>query len=579
MKNTIASLLVLLCCVLSSIAIASFAEADALKGVQAIARACHRPGARRELNILASVTKDQSDQIGQALEVLGLSIQIFHVNTVGELAATFAEPRKWDVVILDFARAEVPGLEALRAVRTNDVAIPLIVVGGLPDSEEELVPYFAGGITDYIPQEQWATNLPPAVIFGWQSGSRTAPEQDARIAEVQLKIANLAEQIRMARADARRQRNQVVGTMVDAIAHEFRNLLTPILGYMELVRPSHPDRLPLTGASLTDAYDQITDAAKKLKSLVELLLANVRGHGGKHEPMNLVKVVQDAVSLFRSVMKRVQFETDYGKPSENIWPIMGDSGQLNTVLVNLIVNANDAMAEQGGGKVTVKVENKRLTAVEAMQYPEAREAAYVVVTVSDTGKGVSAENLPKLFTFGYTDKEKGTGQGLANSQGIVRGHGGFMTVYSELGKGTVFKVFLPADETRIVPTGLSKVLEPIRGEGLILVVDDEAAVRMVAEKMLQMHGYTVVAARDGEEAVRIYQQRRSDIRGVVMDVTMPKLDGPTTARAILAIDPNAKILITSGYSESVGSFPLLTKPFSAFTLTHAIHDLLNPPAP
>jgi CheY-like chemotaxis protein len=278
--------------------------------------------------------------------------------------------------------------------------------------------------------------------------------------------------------------------------------------------------------------------------------------------------------------RSIEIRTDTQK---DIWIISGDATQLHQVIMNLCVNARDAMPE--GGILSISAENLLIDENYARMNIDAKVGQYVVITVSDTGTGIPPEILDRIFDPFFTTKQpgKGTGLGLSTSLAIVKSHGGFINVYSEVGKGTVFKVYLPVVKTTEVQK-VEEQLELLAGHGeLILVVDDEAMVRQITSSILETHGYKVLTANDGKEAIKVYKQNREKIKAVLMDMMMPVMDGQACIRALRRVNPDIKIIAVSGLAEKeklakvavthVKAF--LPKPYVAKKLLKTIHEVIS----
>ena len=263
--------------------------------------------------------------------------------------------------------------------------------------------------------------------------------------------------------------------------------------------------------------------------------------------------------------------------------ISADPTQIHQVLMNLCVNARDAMPN--GGKLTLSTETVHLDETYVRMHIEAKPIDYVVLKVEDTGTGMAPGLVEKIFEPFFTTKDpgKGTGLGLSMARTIVKSHGGFITLYSEIGKGSSFKVYLPT--SHLVEERNEMVTEGIpMGEGeLILVVDDEAAVREIAKQILEFYGYRVATANDGAEAVALYAEKKGEIQTVITDVVMPYMDGVATARALRKINPEVKIIATSGLMADwqskkmmdLGIQEFLAKPFTADTLLETLRRVLD----
>jgi two-component system cell cycle sensor histidine kinase/response regulator CckA len=279
--------------------------------------------------------------------------------------------------------------------------------------------------------------------------------------------------------------------------------------------------------------------------------------------------------------KSIECGTDVPK---DLWPVSGDPTQLHQVLLNLCVNARDAMMPEGG-TLRILAENVDLENYELQLQPEKRSGPHIVVSVTDTGCGMSQETLMKIFEPFFTTKGvgKGTGLGLSTVNGIIKGHGGFINVYSEPGRGSTFRVYLPAvakgagsgkpDAAPTLPAG--------KGE-TILLVDDEPAIRQIAKGTLETYGYRVLTAADGEEAEEVYRQNMKDVALVITDMMMPVRDGRETIRILKSINPTLKIVVTSGLvsaeSEDTAwhrdTHAFLAKPFTAEKLLRTLRDVL-----
>jgi two-component system, cell cycle sensor histidine kinase and response regulator CckA len=266
------------------------------------------------------------------------------------------------------------------------------------------------------------------------------------------------------------------------------------------------------------------------------------------------------------------------------WLITGDATQIQQVLMNLWVNARDAMPH--GGTLTARVENVTVGAEEMRLHPKAKPVPYVVISVIDTGTGIPPELMDKIFDPFFTTKPigQGTGLGLPTVLGIVESHGGFLHIDSEVDKGTTFKVYLPAASTEKEESHETEFTSQPRGNGeIILVVDDEPAIRDIAGRILSSHGYRTLTACDGNEAVALFEQNRDKIKAIISDFMMPQMDGPTTIRTLRNVNPNIKTIMITGLGEdarvaeakAAGSDLVLSKPFTAEQLLVSLKQLLG----
>ena len=374
----------------------------------------------------------------------------------------------------------------------------------------------------------------------------------------------------------RAQRMESLGTLAGGIAHDLNNILAPILMAVQLLqrRTRDVDSQQLLRTLLINA--------ERGADMVKQVLLFARGVTGEHITLQPRHLVKEIIKILRETLPK-SIEVTYNIPEE-VWPILGDATQIHQVLMNLCVNARDSMAD--GGKLSIKVENTYLDENYARMHLEARPGRYAVITVADTGTGIPPHIIDKIFEPFFTTKEhgKGTGLGLSTVSGIVRGHGGFINVYSEPDRGTQFRIFLPA-----LTIAESQVLEEAQsdmplGQGeVVLVVDDEMAIREITKSTLEAFGYRVLTASDGTEAIAQYAQNKDIIQVVLTDMMMPYLDGAATIRALQKINPQVRIIASSGLTENgrhheatqAGVKIFLSKPYTAEKLLKAIAEMLG----
>jgi PAS domain S-box-containing protein len=374
----------------------------------------------------------------------------------------------------------------------------------------------------------------------------------------------------------RAQRLESVGTLAGGIAHDLNNILSPILMGVEGLSIHHSDE------SSRKILEIIKTAAQRGANIVRQVLSFARGIEGEHAEVQLKHLIREIEELIKeTIPKTVEVRSQIPK---DLLPVIGDATQLHQVLMNLCVNARDAMPE--GGILTLSAENVELDETYARMHIEARPIRYVVLKVEDTGTGMAPGIVEKIFDPFFTTKElgKGTGLGLSTAHSIAKSHGGFINVYSEVGKGSAFKVYIPAADQGAIDL-VEKVQEGIpMGEGeLILIADDEAAVREITKQILEAYGYRVLLAKDGTEAVVHYAEKREEIRVVVTDMMMPFMDGAATIRALRKIDPGVKIISTSGLATSgqaheaagLGVDSFLAKPYTAEALLETLRNVLG----
>ncbi len=379
------------------------------------------------------------------------------------------------------------------------------------------------------------------------------------------------------------QKMEAVGRLAGGIAHDFNNLLTGIIGNLALV---HFETAP--DSPTIEDLESAQQAAQRAAELVKQLLGYSRQSFLNLDFCNPNHLVEEVTTfLGRSIDPGIEIETGLSK---RIWDVEVDGTQINQVLMNLCVNAKDAMEEKGkGGKLILKTENLNLKAVEARKiHDTAVPGKFVRISVTDTGTGIPPHVLEHIFDPFYTTKGqgKGTGLGLATSLGIVEQHGGWMICDTEPGKGTTFQVYLPKAlanaKKKLVQA--KTVPEAVGGPETLLLVDDEAVVRGVSEKFLQKKGYNVVSAGDGEAGLEVYDRNAQKVELVMLDLTMPKLSGADTFKELRKRNPNLPIIIYSGYvvddaqfEAENGSRPnaILCKPFDLNDLALVIREVLE----
>ncbi len=374
----------------------------------------------------------------------------------------------------------------------------------------------------------------------------------------------------------RSQRMESIGTLASGIAHDINNVLSPIMLSLELLKEKFSDD---ESQKLVNILER---SATRGASLIKQVQSFTRGVEGERIPLQVAHVISEIRQIAKETFPR-SIEIRTYIPG-NLWTISGDATQLHQVLMNLSVNARDAMPDSG--ILSISAENLFIDENFARANIEARVGPHIVITVSDTGIGVPHEIQDRIFEPFFTTKEhgKGTGLGLSTALGIVKSHGGFITLYSEVEKGTTFKVYLPAITATEIQKAEDKQLGLPSGCGeSILVVDDEAQIREITRAILKTHGYKVLTADDGKEAIILYSKHREEIKVVLMDMMMPVMDGQTSIRALIKVNPDIKIIAVSGLTEKdkltnvadthVHGF--LPKPYTAERLLKTIHEVLS----
>ena len=375
----------------------------------------------------------------------------------------------------------------------------------------------------------------------------------------------------------RAQRMESIGTLAGGIAHDLNNILTPIMISIEMLKQSSNN--PRT----TNIIDTIETITKRGADIVRQVLSFARGMKGDYvevQPRHLLKDIQ--ALIMETLPKNIQMK--YFFPHES-WTILGDPTQLHQILMNLCVNARDAMPD--GGTLKIAAENAVVDEQYASMHLDAKPGKYIAISVSDTGTGIAPEILDKIFEPFFTTKEigKGTGLGLSTVIAIVRSHQGFLNVSSEVGQGTTFKVYIPAIEES---SGLAEQGQELntlpRGNGeTVLIVDDEASILTITGQTLEAFGYATLTATDGADAVAIYAQHRDKISVVLTDMSMPVMDGMAAIRVLSRINPAVKIIAASGLKtnslsaqESCSEVKyIIDKPYTAGTLLKTLRAILD----
>jgi PAS domain S-box-containing protein len=390
-------------------------------------------------------------------------------------------------------------------------------------------------------------------------------------------VIDLTERKKLEQQFLRAQRMESIGTLAGGIAHDLNNILAPILMSIEILKnvSTHPDALKVLGT--------IEISAKRGADIVRQVLSFARGLEGERIEVQPKHLLNDLENIIKNTFPK-DIRLRISVPNDT-WTILGDPTQVNQILLNLSVNARDAMPH--GGVLTIKVENSLLDEHYAAMNSQAKPGRYVKISVTDSGVGVPPDLLDKIFEPFFTTKEfhKGTGLGLSTVMAIVKSHEGMVNVLSELGKGSTFEIYLPAmDNASGVNQASSEESDLPRGNNeLILVVDDETAVLAITGQTLEAFGYRVLTATDGADAVAVYAEHRKEIALVITDMMMPIMSGPATIQALLRIDPKIKIIAASGLTANgSGAKPLTTsikhflkKPYTAAALLQTLRTALD----
>lgn len=455
----------------------------------------------------------------------GISCGFVYATTRQEFEAALDQD-PFDLIISDFSLPGYDGMSALATARKRQTETPFIFVSGTI-GEDRAIDSLKNGATDYVLKDR-RDRLVSAV----QRALREGQERTER--------KKLEEQLRQS------QKMEAIGQLAGGVAHDFNNLLAVIQGNAELALLDSPKLEP----HIVEFLSQITKASERAANLTRQLLAFGRKHTMRLETVNLNEVIGNLTKMLNRIIgEDIHLECQFaGLPFAR-----ADAGMMEQVILNLVVNARDAMPQGGRlliGTKTIKIDEKVVP-----PHPEARSGEFVYLNVSDTGTGISPENLARIFEPFFTTKEvgKGTGLGLATVYGIVKQHRGWVNVSSRLGVGTTFEIFLPA----IRPPGQDPSCPvpekaPRGGTEKILLVEDDAAVRLMTRRTLESFGYQVIEAASGRQALALWHNHDQDIDLLLTDIVMPDgLNGRELASLLREQTPGLKVVFVSGYSLNV----------------------------
>lgn len=369
----------------------------------------------------------------------------------------------------------------------------------------------------------------------------------------------------------RAQRMESLGALASGIAHDLNNVLSPITMGVQMLQMKHADEFSQKMLGV------MAGNADRGAGMIKQILSFARGTGGQRLPLQTRHLIKEIIKLIRETFpKEITIQQDLG---EDLWPVEGDPTRLHQVLMNLCVNARDAMPD--GGTMVIRVNNTVIDEALAGTIPEAMTGNYLMISIRDSGPGIPGEIIDRIFEPFFTTKEldKGTGLGLATSHGIIKAHGGFITVESEIGNGADFRIYLPAQaRMKVERNREARHKTPVGHGELILVVDDEASIREMTRSALEAFGYRVLTAADGLEAVDQIAAHINEVQLVLTDMMMPRMDGPTLIRTLRKMNPQLTILGSSGLCEEgkadevrrLGVECILSKPYDADTLLNTV---------
>jgi PAS domain S-box-containing protein len=397
-------------------------------------------------------------------------------------------------------------------------------------------------------------------------------DEEGRPESIFMIGCDMSEQRKLQDQLLRAQRMESIGTLASGIAHDLNNVLSPILMSVQLLRRK-------TGAIAHEPLDVLETSAKRGADLVRRVLAFARGVEGERAAVQVSEIITETHNIAKQTFPmEIGFEL---KLDDDLWTVFADAVQLEQVFMNLFVNARDAMPT-GGGTITVRGRNVQIDETFAKMNIDAAPGSYVCIEVADTGSGMSRDILERIFEPFFTTKAPGygTGLGLSTALTIVRSHQGFVHAYSEVGFGSTFRIYLPAAPNAEIAQEVQR-LSLTGGNGeTVLVVDDQSTVRDMARMVLQEHGYHVITAENGAHAVATYAREAVDV--VLLDWSMPVMDGEKTIAVLRSMDPDVRIIASSGLADKArldglggASIPFLPKPYTADALLEGIAALIR----
>ena len=470
----------------------------------------------------------------------------------------------WDIVISDYEMPNFGGFEALQLLKESGRDLPFILVSAVV-SEETAVAAMKAGAHDFIMKRKLA-RLAPAI-------ARELREAQSRVARkaAEEALRQSEEQLRQA------QKLEAVGRLAAGVAHDFNNILTVITGHSELLLRQLSAEDPRRKNA-----EQIEKSAYMAAALTRQLLTFSRKQVIEPRVLNLNAVIVTIEKMLRRLIgEDIEFRTLLDSAAAYI---KADPGQIEQVIMNLAVNARDAMPS--GGKLTITTANTTLDKNHLKNFPDLCAGDYVMIAIADTGTGMSEEVKAHLFEPFFTTKPpgKGTGLGLATCFGIVKQNTGLINVHSELGRGTTFNLYFPRVETALEPPPVRVIpTEAAGGSETVLLVEDEPVLRGLAVATLREKGYRVLEAVNGEEALRMARQHDGKIDLLLTDVVMPVMGGKEMADALRTSHPDTKVLFTSGYTkDALGhegvvrpGIVFLQKPYMTAALTRKVREALD----
>jgi two-component system cell cycle sensor histidine kinase/response regulator CckA len=483
-----------------------------------------------------------------------------HLERVDESSALEAAFRKqsWDLIISDFSMPHFSGTDALKLLRSKGCDRPFIFVSGTI-GEETAVAALRDGAQDYLMKTN-LKRLVPAV----QRVLREAEDREHG-KKMELQVQQL-------------QKFEAIGKLAGGIAHDFNNVIGAILGWSEIGCAEAEQ-----GTVSHDRFQKIRDQANWAGRLTSQLLAFARRQMLQPRKTDLNSLVVEGMSLLqRLIGEQIEIRV---VAAPDLRVAMIDPGQIEQVLMNLCLNARDAMPQ--GGRLIIETQNIEIDQEFCRAHPYARQGSFILLSVSDTGLGMDAATTERIFKPFFTTKEigKGTGLGLATVYGVIKQHEGFIHLYSEPGRGTTFRVYLPASTGAAEPRQPKQDEQVPKGTETILLAEDNEGLQEAAKEMLEKLGYRVILASNGTEAVQLFTNNPGQFDLIILDVVMPKVSGPAAFSQMTAVRPDLRVLFSTGYTAEAASLNSITeqgasvlqKPYSLKNLGQMVRAILDRP--
>src|SRR3989441_649940 len=485
----------------------------------------------------------------------GMDCEIVCVQTGTDFVSA-VDQGGWALIISDFTLPAYNGMSALALARTRCPDTPFIFFSGTV-GEEAAIDALKKGAIDYVLKQR-----PARLVAAVKRALQEAQEKAQR--------KQLEDQLRQS------QKMEAIAQLTGGIAHDFNNMLTVILGYSELMLKRLPPDAPLR-----DDVEQVKEAGERASLLTKQLLAFSRKQVLQPKVLDLNTVL---TNMDRMLQRLIGEDIALvAVPAPGLWHVYADPSQIEQVMMNLAVNARDAMPN--GGKLTIETANVQLDDAYAHQHGPVQPGSYVMLAVSDTGCGMDRETQARIFEPFFTTKEpgKGTGLGLSTVYGIVKQSGGYVWVYSESGRGTTFKVYLPRVDAPAQPHAPPREAATLTGTETILLAEDDEILRPLTKGLLAKLGYAVLDAESADQALAVAGARQGPIHLLVADVVMPGASGRELARRLAQSRPETRVLYVSGYTDDAivhhgmlePGLNFLQKPFTPAGLARKVREVLD----